>query len=264
LGYVKNFKAFWNWYAKVSSNQGKIVQDVISELDTRGEKPKFVYFTEKDCSKIINFVDVDTKVILSLAFDTGARVTELMNIKVSDFEDEFKSLNIRDETSKTFGRKIKIMLCSDVVNEYIKKLNLGKEDFFCRKNPSMVNRSLNQAGKRILKPEQIKYKNLTLYDFRHSSACFWLIRYKSEMALKYRFGWRKSEMIHYYTEFLGMKDTITKDDLYTEVNKGELEKQLDLEKLEREKLQKEIKQIREQNKELMRRVNLISENQIKS
>jgi len=76
--YVKNFKAFWNWYAKVSSNQGKIVQDVISELDTRGEKPKFVYFTEKDCSKIINFVDVDTKVILSLAFDTGARVTELM------------------------------------------------------------------------------------------------------------------------------------------------------------------------------------------
>ena len=69
--------------AKVSSNQGKIVQDVISELDTRGEKPKFVYFTEKDCSKIINFVDVNTKVILSLAFDTGARVTELMNIKVN-------------------------------------------------------------------------------------------------------------------------------------------------------------------------------------
>jgi hypothetical protein len=77
-----------------------------------------------------------------------------------------------------------------------------------------------------LSSEQLKHKNLSLYDFRHSSACFWLPRYKSESALKYRFGWKKSDMIHYYTEFLGMKDTISQDDLYLDVTKTELEKEI--------------------------------------
>ncbi|MFH1408757.1 MAG: hypothetical protein ABIH34_02530, partial [Nanoarchaeota archaeon] len=67
---------------------------------------------------------------------------------------------------------------------------------------------------------------LTMYDFRHSSACYWLPRYKSESALKYRFGWKKSEMIHYYTELLGMKDTISEEDLYVDVSKTQLEREI--------------------------------------
>ena len=52
-----------------------------------------------------------------------------------------------------------------------------------------------------------------MYDFRHNSCCYWLPRYKSESALKYRFGWKKSDKIHYYSELLGMEDTIQKEDL---------------------------------------------------
>ncbi len=239
--YVKNFKAFWHWYMKVMRNKKKLVEDVTEDLDTRGEKPKFVYFTDKDCEKIIEKASYDLKPFLALAFDSGARNTELANVKVSDFSNDFKELNIREETSKTFGRKMKLMICHTQIKDYVEKLSLKNEDFILRKSLFMVNKELRKLGKQILNPEQTKFKSLSLYDFRHSSACFWLPKYKSESALKYRFGWKRTDMIHYYTEFLGMKDTITQDDLYTDLTKTELEKQLEEQKKEFAKAEGEKK-----------------------
>ncbi len=236
--YVKVFKTFWHWYEKIMRKKGKLIEDVTEDLDTRGEKPKFVYFTKEDFDKIVSKAKYDLKIVLALAFDSGLRVTELVNVKVSDFSNDFRELTIREETSKTFGRKIKLMLCADQIKEYVKKLDLKLGDFICRIHPSMINPELNKIGKEVLTPEQTKFKSLSLYDFRHSSACFWLPRYKSESALKYRFGWKKSDMIHYYTELLGMKDTIKEEDMYVDVTKTELEKNLAKEKRSRLALEK--------------------------
>ena len=91
--------------------------------------------------------------------------------------------------------------------------------------------SLKRLAKRILGDGESlareNYSQLTMYDFRHCSCCYWLPRYKSESALKYRFGWKKSEKIHYYSELLGMKDTIVEEDLLTDVTKVEIERRLD-------------------------------------
>jgi integrase len=243
--YVKVFKTFWHWHEKVMRKKGKLIEDVTEDLDTRGEKPKFVYFTKEDFDKIVSKAKYDLKIILALAFDSGLRVTELMNVKVSDFSNDFKELTIRDETSKTFGRKIKLMLCADQIKEYVKKLDLDPSNFFCQIHPSMINPELNKIGKEVLTSEQVKFKSLSLYDFRHSSACFWLPRYKSESALKYRFGWKKSDMIHYYTELLGMKDTIKEEDMYVDVTKTELEKNLAKEKRSRLALEKRFSRMEE-------------------
>jgi integrase len=243
--YVKIFKTFWHWHQKVEKNENGIISDVTDDLDTRGEKPKFVYFIQNDFEKIIEKATYDLKPILALAFDSGARVTELINIKVSDFSEDFKELNIREEISKTFGRKIKLMICSEQIKDYVKKLDLGRDDYVCKKNPPAINKELRKLGKEILKSEQIKFKNLTLYDFRHSSACFWHLRYKSEMSLKWRFGWKKSDMIHYYTEFLGMKDTITEDDLYVDITKTELEKEVGSLRNELNLLKESVKKVLE-------------------
>jgi len=218
--YIKVFKCFYHWYQKVSKEK---IEDITLELDTRGEKPKFVYFTEKDFENIVKEASTDLKPILTLAYDSGMRVTELMNIKVSDFLNNYTELEIREETSKTFGRKIKLMLCPQQIKKYVQLTDLKPNDFLCKINPPMINRELRRIGKKVLTPAQITYKNLSLYDFRHSSSCFWLPKYKSENALKYRFGWKKSDMIHYYSEYLGMKDTINKDDMYNDITKTELE-----------------------------------------
>jgi len=222
--YVKDFKVFWHWYQKVSKEKKDLIIDLTEDLDRRGEKPKFVFFTKEEFEEMLKSASRDLQIIMVVLFDAGCRVTELLNIQIKDFGNDFKELTIKEESAKTFGRKIKLMFCSEQIKNYVKELNLKSEDYLIKKSSSMANRELRTVGKKVLGEERVKEKNLTMYDFRHSSACFWVVRYKSESALKYRFGWRKSEMIHYYTEFLGMTDTINEGDLYIDVTKTELEK----------------------------------------
>ncbi len=241
--YFKTFKAFWHWYQRVQRRNGREVQDITIDLDCKDEKPKFNYFTIDDLNKLCNNAKYDYKAMMMFMFDSGIRSpTELMNVRVDDLEWDNKSnhytLNIREETSKTFGRKIRLLLCSEVIKIYIKYQGLDKTDPLFRKAPQRANQYLRNLGYRNLKlgtlieeiidgkKKQRIVDGLSMYDFRHASACYWLPRYKSESALKYRFGWKKSDMIHYYTELLGMKDTIQEEDLYVDISKTELEKQI--------------------------------------
>jgi len=156
---------------------------------------------------------------------------------------KYYELTIKDESSKTFGRTIKLLLSSKLLRKYIDKKQLKSKDYLFNINQQVVNKYLKRLGHKVLgigkakkvvytrkngtKDKEIMITNgLTLYDFRHNAACYWLPRYKSESALKYRFGWKRSEMIHYYTEFLGMKDTIQEEDMYLDTSKTELENQI--------------------------------------
>ncbi len=241
--YVKVFKTFWHWYQKVQRNKDVSIKDITEDLDSRGEKPRFVYFTKEDFERIIELISHDLKPVLSLAFDSGMRATELINTRISDFSEDFSELTIREEVSKTFGRKIKLMLCPKQIKEYVVKSNLKGDDLLCVQSTTMINKELRNLGKRLLTSEQIRYKNLTLYDFRHSSACYWLPIYKSEAGMKYRFGWKKSDMIYYYTEHMGMKDTINQDDMYVDITKTDLEKEVSILKNELKILQESVRKV---------------------
>lgn len=262
--YVKIFKTFWHWHMRKQRKQGNNIFDITLDLDAKEEKPKFVYFTIDQLKKLCDHAKFDYKVIMMFMFDSGIRSpTELLNTRLSDLEwnekDKFYSLNIRDEVSKTFGRKIKLILCSAILKDFITEKKLTKNDYlFAQSNPKIINEYLRNLGYKILKlGKKEKGKNwissgLTMYDFRHSSACYWLPRYKSESALKYRFGWKKSDMIHYYTDFMGMKDTIQEEDMYVDITKTELEKEIEEEKNKRNLMEEQLatlqKQIEEKSK----------------
>ena len=229
--FVKLIKAFWHWHQKVNRKKGIEIYDITQDLDTSNEKPKWVYLTEDQIRELHDKAKYYYKVLIMFLFDTGIRApTELVNIKVSDLYNNGNELMIRDEISKTFGRRIKLMICSDIVKEYIKNESLKDDDYVFSKNHQVMNRYLRDHAKRVLGEEESpagqKYSELTMYDFRHCSCCYWLPRYKSESALKYRFGWKKSDKIHYYSELLGMKDTINEEDMLMDVTKTEIEKQL--------------------------------------
>ena len=100
-----------------------------------------------------------------------------------------------------------------------------------------------------------------MYDFRHNSVCYFLPRYKSENALMYRYGWKKSQMIHYYTDFLGMKDTLQADDFLVDVTKTELEKQLEAEKKQRMQVDDELTQMRAQMARINSLMNRLTEDE---
>jgi len=230
--FAKAFKAFWHWHQKVSKKNGVEIPDITVDLDTRQEKPDWVYLTEDQIKKLCDNAKPEYRVLIMFLFDTGIRApTELMNIKVSDIFNNFKELNIRDEISKTFGRRIKLMLCGNLLKEYVNEKGLKPDDYLFKIVPTGVNKYLKRLASRVLgngnSPAGQRYCDLTMYDFRHCSCCYWLPKYKSESALKYRFGWKKSEKIHYYSELLGMSDTISEDDMFTDVTKTEIEQQLE-------------------------------------
>lgn len=230
--FVKTFKAFWHWYMKIQKKKGIEIQDITGDLDSRGTKPKWVYLTEEQIKKLCNSAKFDYRVLIMFLFDTGIRApTELVNIKVSDLYNEGKELMIREETSKTFGRKIKLMVSSELLQEYIRESGLKNDDFLFPIKPQTVNKYIKRLATRFLGEEMSlageKYSQLTMYDFRHCSCCYWLPRYKSESALKYRFGWKKSDKIHYYSEMLGMKDTIQEEDMFVDITRTEIEQELE-------------------------------------
>jgi len=261
--YVKVFKAFWHWHQKINRKKGVEIQDITLDLDTKQEKPKWVYLSEEQVKRLCDNAKYEYKILIMFLFDTGIRSpTELINVKVKDLSEDCKELYIRDEISKTFGRRIKLMICSGMLKEYVKNKGLKTEDYLFQTDPKIMNRYLKRLAEKIFGNKESlageKYSNLTMYDFRHISCCYWLPRYKSESALKYRFGWKKSDKIHYYSELLGMKDTISEEDLLIDVTKTEIEKRLTQTENEKERLKERVHILEEQMSRILQQVGRVS------
>jgi hypothetical protein len=159
------------------------------------------------------------------------------------------------------------MLSSELIKEYISSKELDKEDYLFKVMPWLMNRYLRTLAKKVLGDEMSqagqKYSQLSMYDFRHCSCCYWLPRYKSESALKYRFGWKKSDKIHYYSELLGMRDTISEGDLILDTNKSEIERELIKTQKEKDMMQEQINLLQKQFVEisgLLKNVKIVGTN----
>lgn len=229
--FAKDFKSFWHWVIKTS--KGKI-EDITQDLDTSKEENSFVYFTKEQMEKMLPYLKPDEQVRLLFIFDTLIRSpTELMNVKVSDCHNDFTELTIREETAKTFGRTIKLLLCKDALRDYVKSNNLRDNDFLFKFASSKFNKKIKKVAKQVLGNGMTKggkpYSDMTAYDFRHSGACHWRLgAYRSKIdALMYRGGWSNLGTLNYYTKKLGMKDNIEKEDLLIGVDKTEFEKQIE-------------------------------------
>ncbi len=255
--FVKLFKSFWHWHQKVNRKKGIEIYDLTVDLDASIDKPRWVYLTEEQIMRLCNEANFKYRVLMMFLFDSGLRApSELINIRVSDFLNDCKELQIRDEISKTFGRRIKLMLSSKIIKSYIQQKGLKGDDRLFPYNPYALNKYIQKLAKKVLGEEKSpagqKYSQLTMYDFRHCSCCYWLPRYKSESALKYRFGWKKSDKIHYYSELLGMTDTIKEEDMFIDMEKTDLEKRIVKTENEKTVLSDRIKILEEQMRVIAR------------
>lgn len=262
---IKRFKTFWHWYIKVNRKKGIIIPDITQDLKSESSKSaKFVYFTKEQVEEMIKVADYETKAFILFAFDTGIRSpTESFNARVSDFSPDFKHFHIRDEVSKTFGRKIKLMMCSEIMRKYILDNNLKEDDLVFTFKPDTLNDKLKKIGKKVLGDKYTlgkkKGSELTMYDFRHSSVCYWLPRYKVRSQLLYRFGWKQEKEIFYYSNLLGMTDNISEEDLLLGMDKTAIEKELSELREENKKNNKKIKLLEEMFLSVCKINNLIVE-----
>jgi len=250
--YIKAFAAFWHWHQRRERNRA--IPDITAYLDPEAkEESQFVYFTIEQLRLVANQVKFNYKVMMWFLFDSGIRSpTELMSLRAADFQflpdAGVYQLDIKDAYAKTFGRKIKLVLCSDLLREYLPALQPEAPFFqfewqsFCR----YVRRAFSRVlGDRMTKGGH-RFSQVRPYDFRHSSACYWVVRYKQEAAFKYRFGWKENRMIHYYTRFWGMQDTITQQDVLLDSEaKTKLEKDLEVQKRANVLLEERLRKLEE-------------------
>lgn len=234
---VKDIKSFWHWlmltmrkeYHATDGKAGALVDDITQDLDTQKKENGFCYFTLQDLEKMQPFFSEDEQVMFLFMFDTVIRTgKELSNVKASDIYGE--ELTIRDETSKTFGRTIKLLICKDALHAYIKRKKLKDDDYLFDYSGPYLNRKLKKVAVQVFGDKMTKggnkFSEIVLYDFRHSGACHWRQgAYKSKIdALMYRGGWNNLKMLNYYTKKIGMSDSIEKSDLIVEADLNELQK----------------------------------------
>lgn len=254
--YIKDYRAFWNWYIKyMRREQNTIIPDIMQDVeDDTKLKPQWVYF-EPDYKKVRDIANFDYQVLMDFLIDSSIRAPkELMNVRVMDIEpikDDNKAyLHIREETSKTTGRRIKLMFSYPLLKKFIDTNKLKDTDFIFTKKPYSVNKYLKRLFLKVFGDKETKggkrISSISLYDFRHNSACYWKPRYKTESRLRYRFGWKTGKMIDYYDEFLGFKDSIEEDDLLVDTSKTQLEKQLQQEINNRQLLEEDVKSLQQE------------------
>jgi len=245
--YIKDFKVLWHWLQRTK----KVSEDITSDLSAKTKKPSWVYLSEEQIKKFFNNLNFDMRVLCWFMYDSGARVTEANSIKIENFSNDFTEVDIPDEVAKTFGRTIKLKICSQLVKEYIKAHDLKPSDYlFMNRGLFAINKYLKyHCGKRFGKDKVSSpkskglYGQFTLYDIRHNSSCYWLNRYPSQKGLMYRFGWKDPDKIQYYSEFLGVADEITDNDMVIGEDRNKiykLESELQEERKERQRLQANV------------------------
>lgn len=238
--YIKDFKVFWNWGIRT----GKFKENICEDISSKTEKPSWVYLSEEQIRKFFNQLSFDYKAICFFMYDSGMRVTEGNSVKVKHFSKDFTQLTIPDENSKTFGRTINLKLSTELLKEFVKLHGLKDDDYIFTKQPFTINKYLRYHCERIFGKDKVSnpkskglYKNFTLYDIRHNSACYWFNRYPTAKGLMYRFGWRKPDKIEYYSGFLGVADEIKDSDMILGEDKNKIVKLED----ELEKLKTDLK-----------------------
>ncbi|MDP2749574.1 MAG: site-specific integrase [Nanoarchaeota archaeon] len=235
--FKRDFSSFWHWHMmKTYKTKDQRINDITEYITTNKEsRPDFLFFTLDELKEKIlsNTNNEDLKALFLVLFDLGARPAEFYNLKLKDVRwsdsDNKYLIDIPEEVSKTFGRKIKLWISSIILKKYLARHDFQPEDYIFIKKKNHMKKFLFELNKKEIWKQfnQKVHKNITFYDFRHSSSCYYLNKYPTAKDMKYRFGWKKEDKIEYYTHFLGKQDFLSEEDMLSPEDKTRLEKELD-------------------------------------
>ncbi len=253
--YARVLKAFWHWWMKVNRRSGTPIQDITEDIRSSKEaKPRFVYLTKSDVDELLPFFDPDEQLLLTFLFDSIIRApTELLSLQAKHVyaRDGETWVTIPDEVAKTFGRSFNLLYCGTALIDYIRNRNIRPEERLWSFSPYVMNRKFKRVAGQVFgnsrsHAEGDLYRNLTLYDFRHSGAVHLRLLAKDNPslisldAIRHRGGWKSFDMLNYYTRFIGLDGRIERQGLMLRQDKHALEK-------ENQKLRQKEKLVVERN-----------------
>lgn len=265
---AETFSQFWRWWVTVNKKRGEIIPDIVESLDTTNDyKPSWVLLSEKQLKELAEHCSPSYKALVWFCIDSGVRPQELQEIKREDISEDDNGvlwLDLRQEVAKkgSFGRRIKLLVCDELLKLHIERKDLQPDDHLFTKS--------NEAAKKYLRRRAISlfgegktlargsYKDISLYDLRHNSAVYWRQRYKNFNSYIYRLGWKNPSRAFYYDEFLNHKDSLEESDLIVNASASKLEKHLTEERKKRELVEEQLLQMQKQMQEMQQAMEINS------
>lgn len=217
-----------------------LVSPLKIELKTKAKEPPSLTLDEID--KLYNACKrPKERYFIAVLFSSGSRAEEFHNIRYSDIampkgKDMYVKIRIRSEFSKTEGRTIELCYkhTLEAVKQYLTlRINEGikPEEPVFKGNYNTMRNFLDELGKKTLG------KRLNYHLFRHSCAT-WMASKSNRQQLCNYFGWKfSSNMPDVYIRRSG----IDMQEVTEKFKATEFEEL----KLQNERMQNEIKEIRE-------------------
>lgn len=188
----KTIKKFWKW----KDGKNKVYPELVEWIDTFETSQDVPAIRKEEVERMIEFApSVRNKALLLVLFDSGARIEELLNVRLKPehvfWKEEAKCFKLRLEFSKTKPRTISVPLCTRLLDEWLKihphKGNPGAQLF------PMAYGAVKMVLKRL--GEKALSKRVTPHMLRHSSVTYYASRLKNRYQLCYRYGWAMSSKV---------------------------------------------------------------------
>lgn len=231
----KTIKKFWRWKDGSFSTYPPLVE----WIDTNVRAPEIRALTKEEVEKLIEFTtNPRNKALLIVLFDSGARIEELLNVRLAKehifWKDSIGCYMIRLEYSKTRPRTISLPLSTKHLKHWL-NVHPAKDNPRAQLFPVQYD-NLRMILWRLGKKALGKHVNPHL--FRHSSATYYANRLKNPYKLCYRYGWTmSSNMVNRYLDREGIIDEETAEVVQSE-QKQSLQK-------ENQKLREELMLLKE-------------------
>lgn len=174
---LASIHAFSRYLLTESPSHMALLQKNLSIPFKKYAKPQIGYLSATDMTDILAQPDLNNATgrrdlaILSLLYDSGARVSELVNLRVRDIRlDEFPTVTLNGKGQKI--RYVPIMSkTADLLRKYISENHLNKPERW--DNPLFVNRQkqkLTRAGIAYILKKYANGRDVSPHILRHSKA----------------------------------------------------------------------------------------------
>ena len=206
-GIKKTVRKFWKWLA----GGNKVYPETVEWIETHCAIKEVSALTRDEIEQMIDqTASVRDKALLMVLFDSGARVEELLNVRLKPehlfWKEETGCYMVRLEYSKTKPRTISLPLSTRLLKAWL-------ENHPAKGNPQAqvfpltygnLRMLIHRIGRRVLK------KRVTPHMLRHSSATFYANKLKNRYKLCYRYGWAmSSDMVDRYLDREGLMEEET-------------------------------------------------------
>lgn len=186
---IKNLKRYLKW----AWNDEKKYNTHARWMREKEEIPEIPAITLDQIKKVVDTMQYDRdKTLTMLAFDSGARIEELLNLKIRDIQrrtkkdgEEYYAIKIDGTKTKEAKREISVPLASPLLTQWLKEhpsIN-DKEAYLFDITYDAFRKVLRMNGKKAIQMV------ITPHQLRHSSATYYCPLINNDRMFCYRYGW---------------------------------------------------------------------------